>query len=310
MNHSSSDEGHGHSPKTSHRAAKKMLRAKAVAASKGPLGEIPPAGHGMLYTTLKVIGLVSLIPMVLGTMYAMSFFAAQIADRMYLLAYAWAVYTAVLCFIYFYWRKATITLESFSTQNVGHFVISVGAYHFLSIANILPVHHRRVGIYLWITITMLANIVIFFIDDTDYAAKEREQAEEDRKKEEEREKQKQERKLSGKVKKKPTPWWRKNRTVRILMDIVVYVGAVAIIVGVVWACYRSVEGWKKRRAETMGKRYGYDSDTGQEWDAERIVEEEWKNAKPEDFTEEVVHKDENWDAEKVLQKMLEEDGEL
>lgn len=125
-----------------------IRKKKASSPSIPPHGDaLPPSSKSSVFrTVLKVLGLAGLIPMVLAVPYMLTFLGNAVVDRVYVLLYIWLFYSAVLLFIVLYWRRSTLTLDSFTTQNLVHLVLSIGAYHFLSIANILPVRLRQVAI--------------------------------------------------------------------------------------------------------------------------------------------------------------------
>ena len=82
---------------------------------------------------------------------------------------------------------------------------------------------------------MLVNLVIFFVDDTDYASREQEEKEKERKKEER--KQQKLKEIQEKKQKKMElnpPFYKKNRAVKIILDTLVYLMYAAIVIAIIY----------------------------------------------------------------------------
>jgi len=183
-----------------------------------------------LSTVVKVILLFALIPMVLSVPFFLSYAGDYIKDHTRYLWYVWGVYAVILVAVFFHFKKKTITLNSFTTQNLTYMIFTLGAYTLADIPRFLPFELRQVALYLWCSLTMIFNLLFFFMDDTDY----QEQEKKEQRKEEKRKKKEEERKQKELEKKKPLI---ANPKLKLLVDIILYI-LYAILLGVaVWYGY-------------------------------------------------------------------------
>ena len=70
----------------------------------------------------------------------------------------------VLLAIFFFFKRATITLDSFVTQIMGWMIISLGIYHLVDLPKMVDITLRKDVLYVWCSFTMVFNLVYFFFD--------------------------------------------------------------------------------------------------------------------------------------------------
>jgi hypothetical protein len=142
----------------------------------------------------------------------------------------WGIYSILLVAIFFHFKKQTITLNSFATQNLTYMIFTLGAYTMIDIPRFLPFELRQVALYLWCSLTMIINVVFFFVDDTDYQEEERKE----KRKEEKRKKKEEEKKQKELENKKPLI---ANPKLKLAVDIVLYALYGSLLIGAVWYGY-------------------------------------------------------------------------
>jgi len=135
---------------------------------------------------IKILGLAILIPMVFSVPFLLKFISSHLYERQDYFYAIWSLYAGLLAFFYFYYRKETITLNSFITQNLSWGIFAMGSYMLLDIQKLLDPHLRQTALWTWLTFTMIFNFVFFLFDSTNYKVQEEKQAEEDKKEEEKR----------------------------------------------------------------------------------------------------------------------------
>jgi hypothetical protein len=140
-----------------------------------------------LLTVVKIVCLALLVPAVAVLPYGLSRVCVFVErGPAHLLLYVWAAYAVLEAGAVLWYRRGRHTLESWTTQHAVHIIFSLGAFHFLSVAQRVPVPQRRDAVWVWLTLTMLANLAFSYADATDHAAKAREEVEKQRRKEERR----------------------------------------------------------------------------------------------------------------------------
>lgn len=232
----------------------------------------------------KGLGLVSLVPAVLVVPYMLTKLGEVHARFPFILPAVWICYAAITLLIVFVIRRKTMTWDSFTTQNLAHIILGLGAYHFLSVAQMVPMEMRRSCLWLWVTLTMAINIVVMLLDTTDYRAQQIAEEEKQKRKEakrqawlEERKKMKEE-KMKNKPP-KPLPIWKRNHAVKLLLDTLIYTGMIALVVWIGWALVLKSQEWKARteagiRPGEENRAWGYESRTGQDYKPTEVTEEE------------------------------------
>jgi hypothetical protein len=183
----------------------------------------------------RILGLVSLIPIFMAIPFVFTYVTEKIYANREILWGVWAVYIAILAGIFFYWRKNTLTLNSFSTQILIWATFTSAIYAFIDLPKLLPLHLRPLTLQMWGTLTMVLNIIYFFIDDTDYIKAERKEA-------------KREAKAAEKWKKYDEVYNRDfekqvSPRTRQILNLLVYTGALFLI----YALYQFYSGVKARR---------------------------------------------------------------
>lgn len=205
-----------------------------------------------LSTALRVIGLLSLIPLVLSIPWLLSHTSALIKNHevsdiktltavktltneqnQQYLTYLWVFYGILLLSIKFYFKKDLHTWNSFFTQNISYMILTLGAYTMADLPKYFPIEIRHLALYLWCSFTMIFNIIFLFVDDTNYIEKEAKEnrKEEKRRKKEEEEKKRKEEKLKKKIESMMSP------TTKKIVDSVLYIFYVLIAVGIGWYGY-------------------------------------------------------------------------
>jgi len=175
-----------------------------------------PQKSSVLSLILKVLGLFSLIPLVFSIPFVLSTTGNYVKGKDHYLIFLWVFYTIILAFVFFHWRKNTITLNSFTTQIMSWAIFTMGAYVLLDLPRYLPADIRQVALYLWCSFTMIFNLILFFYDDTNYQEEEKkEKLKEERKKKKEEEKKKNE--------KEEEPILKANGSLKVVIDITIYV---------------------------------------------------------------------------------------
>lgn len=125
---------------------------------------------------------------------------------------------------------------------------------------------------------MAANLVVFFIDDTDYAEKARKEAEKQQRKEERRkeklEQRAREREANGKPTKKlkNMPIWKRNKRLKLVLDLVVYAVYALVIAYIAYSMYTWYHNFQEQKLK-HGDSFGYESRTGEGWSADKYEEE-------------------------------------
>jgi len=155
---SKSDELAPDETKSGRRAAKERLDSKK---------------RSSVSTATKVLGLFALIPAVLSVPWFLNVSSEKLLGRQHYLIYVWMFFVLIELFVFFYWRKTTTTWNSFLTQNLIWMIFTLGVYSLLNLPQFFPIHLRQIALYLWCTLTMTINLLVFFVDDTDYKEEER-----------------------------------------------------------------------------------------------------------------------------------------
>jgi len=135
---------------------------------------------------ILVVSLVGSIPWLL------TFASQKLIGHIEYFYYLWGVYVILELFVFFFWRRKTITFNSWTTQNMVWAIFTLGFYMVVDLPKYLPPHLRQIALWLWCSFAMIFNFIWFFIDDNDYVEDEKKEArkEEKRMKREEVKKQK------------------------------------------------------------------------------------------------------------------------
>jgi len=143
---------------------------------------------------MKVLGLLGMVVLFASIPWLLSFSSEKLIGHQEYFIYLWIFYVFLLAFIFFYWKKNLITLNSFLTQNMVWAIFTLGSYTVVDLPKFLPPHLRQIALYLWVSFAMVFNFIWFFIDDTDHQEEDRKELlkEEKRKKKEDVRKQKEE----------------------------------------------------------------------------------------------------------------------
>lgn len=102
-----------------------------------------------------VIPALFFLPKFIGTI------TAALDGRMWILSIPWTFYTVMELYIFFIRHRKTQTLDSFATENMIHLILSLGAFHFLSLAERIDIRYRRNAIYVWVTYETFFVIFLF-----------------------------------------------------------------------------------------------------------------------------------------------------
>jgi len=183
---------------------------------------------------VRVLLLLSLIPIMFYLPRALSLAGEQVQQKQHLLIYLWVVYAAILGSVFFHFKRKTITLDSFATQIMAWLIFSLGIYHLVDLPKMVELHLRKDVLYVWCSFTMIFNLAYFFVDNTDYKEAERKEKlkeEKKQKKEEERNKKKAE-KRKKKLEKMMSP------KTRMIVNTLIYVGLAAVTLYIGFWLYR------------------------------------------------------------------------
>jgi len=234
---------------------------------------------------VKIVCLCVLVPVVVCIPFVLTRICAFLEQMpKFVLPGIWCVYGLIVVGILFL-KRHKITLDSVITHQAIYVIFSLGAYHFMHVADNVPMKYRKDALYVWNTITMLLNIFMMVIDDTDHQKQEREEKEKERRKEERRKRREEAAAAEGseqkKDKKKKKSWYNKNKYVKIAMDLLVYVAmGVALFFVIRWFMnYKQdfEQRVKEGRAPGDERTWGYESNTGANWKPE-VHEEDLKDA--------------------------------
>ncbi|KAF2072600.1 hypothetical protein CYY_006097 [Polysphondylium violaceum] len=215
--HSHAGGDHGHS----HGGGKKQ---------KGP----PPSKTKTVIKFLILMMIVPafyLIPVVLKS-------AGEIVsnNRVYLI-YIWSVYIAILS-VLVYLKRHLISLSSFVNQNLIWLIFTLGVFIVLDIPKMIQqVDLRTEVLFVWCTLTMIPNLIIFSLDDTDHKTLERleEEKEQRKKKKEAEKKKKKDERKKAKLEEKMKQY---TPMKRFLMNAGVYACLLLLVALLGWQTYR------------------------------------------------------------------------
>ena len=214
---------------------------------------------------VKIVSLILLIPIVMSIPFVLSHICIFVEEKLpkYTIEGIWCIYIPIMLFFAFYLRRGKTTLESFATHNMIYLIIALGIYNFMHVAQSVPLRYRRNALKLWLTITNVFNIIAFLIDDTDYKAQEEKEKAKERRKEERRKKREEERALKKKKEVPPEelPFYKRNKVVKVIFDLVVYAAILAVIVWIGFAMKRKYEDFTAESQKT----WGYEGNTGADW---------------------------------------------
>jgi len=184
---------------------------------------------GGMPTYLRVILLLSLIPIMYYIPKVLALAGEKVQKNQHLLIYLWSVYGTILLSVFFYFKRKTITLDSFATQIMAWLIFSLGIYHLVDLPKMVDMHLRKDVLYVWCSFTMIFNLVYFFIDATDHQAEERKE----KAKEERRQKKESERKKKKAAKRKEELEKMMSPKMRLFVNTIIYI---LLILVLVYAC--------------------------------------------------------------------------
>lgn len=209
----------------------------------GEQGEVPVKAG--MPTYVRVILLLSLIPIMYYVPKVLSMTGEKVQKNQHLLIYLWGVYVAVLLSIFFFFKRKTITLDSFATQIMAWLIFSLGIYHLVDLPKMVEMKLRKDVLYVWCSFTMIFNLVYFFIDTTDHQAAERKEKvkEEKRQKKEDERKKKKEEKRKEKLAKMMSP-----RT-RLLVNSLIYI---FMVLGLMYSAKWTYDYYQVLQVELAG----------------------------------------------------------
>eukprot|EP01112_Ceratiomyxa_fruticulosa_P012136 TRINITY_DN3347_c0_g1_i2.p1 TRINITY_DN3347_c0_g1~~TRINITY_DN3347_c0_g1_i2.p1 ORF type:complete len:277 (-),score=69.68 TRINITY_DN3347_c0_g1_i2:40-870(-) len=189
-----------------------------------------------LSKVLRFVGLLLVIPVIYLVPHILSWGANKVKENRTPIVVLWVFYALLLLAIFFKIKKNTITANSLFTQIITWAIFTLGAYNLVDIPRMIDVSLRRDVLWLWLSLTMVFNLIYFLVDDTNYQeAEEKERLREERKqrKEEERRKRREEKekkKLDERKKKRdekmgPVLKWIINSLIYVaLLGFVAYLG--------------------------------------------------------------------------------------
>eukprot|EP01113_Clastostelium_recurvatum_P027368 TRINITY_DN3299_c0_g1_i2.p1 TRINITY_DN3299_c0_g1~~TRINITY_DN3299_c0_g1_i2.p1 ORF type:complete len:258 (+),score=83.27 TRINITY_DN3299_c0_g1_i2:34-807(+) len=145
----------------------------------------------MLTKALRIMAIAGVIPVVYFIPSMLTWGAIKVRDNRMPLIYLWVAYAAAILFIFFYLRRKTITSNSLATVITTWAIFSLGAYSLVDIPRMVEIHLRRDVLVLWLSLTMVFNVIYLVMDDTPYQEAEAlERAKEERRRIKEEEWQK------------------------------------------------------------------------------------------------------------------------
>lgn len=157
-------------------------------------------------------------------------------NRVYLI-YIWSVYIAILA-VLVYLKRHLISLSSFVNQNLIWLIFTLGVFIVLDIPKMIQqVDLRTEVLFVWCTLTMIPNLIIFSLDDTDHKTLERleEEKEQRKKKKEAEKKKKKDERKKAKLEEKMKQY---TPMKRFLMNAGVYACLVLLVALLGWQTYR------------------------------------------------------------------------
>ena len=249
------------------RKTRKVVR-KVVKKKNGDDDNTPVSGKSQM---LKIFFLILLVPSVMSIPFVLSRACVFVEEKLpkYTIEGVWCVYIPLMLFLAFYVQRGKTTITSFTTHNMIYLIFALGLFNFLHVQQSVPFRHRRMALKLWLTITMIFNLAAFLIDDTDYRAKEEKENEHEKRKEERRKKREEDRALRKKeIPLEELPFYKRNKAVKVILDVAVYAVALAVVVWLAFAVMRSYEDFNVKKAESLAesqKSWGYESNTGADW---------------------------------------------
>jgi len=158
----------------------------------------PPPPQSTISKTIRFLLLLSLIPAMYFVPIILRMAGSQVKGNFNLLIYLWVLYAVILLSIFFYFKRNTVTLDSFATQIMGWMIVTLGVYHLVDLPKMVDIALRKDVLYVWCSFTMIFNLVYFFFDDKDYQEEKRREDE----KEERRRRKEEARKLKEAEKRK------------------------------------------------------------------------------------------------------------
>jgi len=189
----------------------------------------PPPPQSTLAKIVRAVLLLSLIPAMYFVPFVLRFAGAKVQANFHLLIYLWVIYVVVLLAIFFFFKRATITLDSFVTQIMGWMIISLGIYHLVDLPKMVDITLRKDVLYVWCSFTMVFNLIYFFFDNRDYQEEKRkeEEKEERRRKKEDEKKKKQAEKRKERLDKMMSPGKRRIVNGLIYLAFIALAGFIA-----------------------------------------------------------------------------------
>jgi len=193
-----------------------------------------------LHKVTKVVLLLSVFPIIYSVPYLLTWGGELVAQNRMRLVYLWGVYITLVLLIFFYFKRKTITLNSLATELMTWAIFSLGVYSLVDIPRMIEIHLRRDVLILWLSLTMVFNLVYLFLDDTPHQeneAKEREKEERKRLKEEERQKKKDEKRKVKDEERRRLRDEKMGPTLKWVINISIYLALAGLMAYFVYRAY-------------------------------------------------------------------------
>jgi len=181
--------------------------------------------QSLLSKTLRFLLLLSFIPIMFSVPYVLRVAGQMVKNNYFPLAILWSIYFIILMAIFFYFKKKTITFNSFVTQIMAWMIFTLGIYHLVDLPKMVDITLRKDVLYVWCSFTMVFNLFFFFFDNTDHQEEERKEIlkEEKKKKKEEERRKKESEKRKRKLEKMMSPATRK------IVNTIIYIAFVGVL---------------------------------------------------------------------------------
>jgi len=203
---------------------KEGKKEKRGSGSEDDTRSTPPPPSSTLNKAVRFALFLSLIPAMYFVPFVLRFAGAKVKANYHLLIYLWSFYSVVLVSIFFYFKRKTITLDSFVTQIMGWMIVTLGIYHLVDLPKMVDITLRKDVLYVWCSFTMIFNLLWFFFDEKDYQEEKRKEDE----KEERRKKKEEERKKKEADKRKKRLDRMMSPATRRIVNFFIYIAIIAI----------------------------------------------------------------------------------
>ncbi|KYR02530.1 hypothetical protein DLAC_01375 [Tieghemostelium lacteum] len=216
---------------------KKERKHKGHGHSHGGSGANKKATMSTKKKIINFILLFLIVPVIYSVPFILKKAGEIVSQNRLVLIYIWSVFLVIL-FGIVYLKRKLLSISSFVNQNLIWLIFSLGVFIVLDIPKMIQqVDLRQEVLYVWCTLTMIPNLIVFFFDDTDYKTQERiEEEKEERKKKKDIERKA---KLDEKRKQKHDEKMKKYSPLqRRLMNAAVYLVILILVLLLAWQTYR------------------------------------------------------------------------